>query len=45
MDVENNFRAAVDDTRRWAAIIGHDFQRLIFNQELVEDKKWFPARS
>ena len=22
MDVENNFRAAVDDTRRWAAIMG-----------------------
>ena len=21
-DVENNFRAAVDDTRRWAAIMG-----------------------
>jgi len=38
MDVENNFRAAVDDTRRWAAIIGHDFV-------LSSTKNWLKIRS
>lgn len=33
MDVENNFRAAVDDTRRWAAIIGHDSSVLFLVEE------------
>lgn len=44
MDVENNFRAAVDDTRRWAAIMG-TIPCFWLKKKKVCWKKWFPARS
>ena len=45
MDVENNFRAAVDDTRRWAAIMGTIPFCFWLKKKKVCWKKWFPARS